>query len=481
MRILVGHIYHESNTFCPEMTRLDQFECFTGDRVPECVAGADVLRAAGAEVIPSVYAQRWSSGTVEKAAFDTFLGLLLEAARRERGRLDGVFLSLHGGMTVQDTGSGEYRILEALRREIGYDIPVAVSMDMHANLQPGIGRFANVLTGYHTAPHTDEEETQRKAARALLRLIRSGERVTPQFAHLPMLLVGERALSKDEPFRTLYAACEALEKDERILAATVFIGMAWSDTPNTAASVCVTPSAPEHAPFALEKARELGKTLFDRREECPYAHPAFEPDEAVRRALASPRAPVYLSDSGDNPTAGGVGDSTELLRLFAEDGSSRRVLFAPILDAAAYARAASKAEGEKFSLSVGTGREAWCRPITLEAEMIRRREILAPHGRSVAHVADAALIRCGSLDVALVDRQMAFTCMECFSCLEISPGDYDIVVLKMGYMFAEISSPCRENLMALTPGSTPLKITPEQYHRLKRPIWPLDEDVRLGF
>jgi len=416
---------------------------------------------------------------VEKAAFQYFLDTLLNAARREQGRLDGVYLSLHGGMTVEDVGSGEYRILEALRQALGDAIPIAVSMDMHANQKAGIENLANVMTGYHTAPHTDAEETQRKAARALLRLIDSGERVRPQLVRLPMLLVGERALSRDEPFHTLYAACETLEKDRRILAATVYVGMAWSDTAHTAASVCVTPSQVEHSQFAMDQALSLARYLFDHRNECPYAHPTFEPEDAVRRALLSTKAPLYLSDSGDNPTAGGVGDATMLLRLMLEKKPRQQVLFAPILDADAYARLSALPVGTKTTVSIGSGREPYCAGVTLDVELLAFREISGPHGMSVVRLADAAILRAGTIDIVLVNAQMAFTCMECFCSAGIRPEDYDIVVLKMGYMFAEISAPCKENIMALTPGSTPLKITAEQYHHLSRPIWPLDDDATI--
>lgn len=477
MRILAAHIYHESNTFCPEVTRLEEFECFGGQKLLDSLPGVDILQAAGAEVIPAVYAQRWSSGTVEKAAFQTFLDQLLSVTLKEQDTLDGIYLSLHGGMTVEGIGSGEYRILEALRQLLGDDLPITVSMDMHANLKSGIEKMANVITGYHTAPHTDAEETQRKAARALLRLIASAEKVHPQLIHLPMLLVGERALSRDEPFRTLYAACDDLEKDPRFLAATVFVGMAWSDTPNTTVSVCVTPSYAGTSDAAMEKARTLAQYLFEHRNECPYAHPSFEPEEAVRRALLSANTPLYLSDSGDNPTAGGVGDATVLLRLILEQKPRKRVLFAPILDAQAYKRLSGLRAGMQVTLQIGSQREPYCSPVFLDAQILAFRELSGPHGLSIVHLADAAILRTGTVDIILVNAQMAFTSMECFASAGVHPGDYDIVVLKMGYMYAEISAPCRENIMALTPGSTPLKITAEQYHHLPRPIWPLDEDA----
>ena len=479
MRIAVAHLYHESNTFCLEKTRLEDFEHLTGPAMLPCLPGVDILQEAGAEVIPTIYAQRWSSGTVEKQAFLTFEREILAVLAREKVKLDGVYLSLHGGMTVEDIGSGEYRLLKDIRAEVGDEVPIAVSMDMHANMHPGIEKLANVITGYHTAPHTDAEETQRKAARALLRLIASGERPHPVMVGLPMLLVGERALSRDEPFRTIYGRCDALEHDPRLLAATMFVGMAWSDTPHTAASVLVSPATPGEEAFARSEAEQMARWLFDKRDTCPYAHPSYLPEEAVRRALESRSAPLYLSDSGDNPTAGGVGDSTVLLRLMLAQATDKRILFAPLVDAEGWAAAVRHVDGETVEMAIGSGRNRDCAPVRLQATVLRRGDAMALHGLTVSKAADYVLLRHGRVDIVLVNRQMSFTGPECFASAGVDISDYDIVVLKMGYMFAEIAGPCRENIMALTPGCTPLLITADQYHHLSRPIWPLDEGVTM--
>lgn len=479
MRVLAAHVYHESNTFCLDKTRLEDFEIREGDAMLPILPGVDVLQAAGIEVVSSIYAQRWSSGTVEERALLCFEAKIVEALKWEAGKLDGIFLSLHGGMTVENAGSGEYHLLRCIRDVVGEELPIAVSLDMHANLQDGLGDMCNVLTGYHTAPHTDAAETQRKAAAGLVKLLESRQLPHPQVVRLPMLLVGERALSKDEPLRTIYARCKALEADDRILAATLFVGMAWGDTPNTTVTVAVSPAAPEHTGYALAQARELAQIMFSRRDECPYAHPSYMPEEAVRRALESPNAPLYLSDSGDNPTAGGVGDSTLLLRLMLEKNPAKRILFAPIFDGATYRAICGEKAGKKLHLRLGSGREPYCEAVEMDTELIHVRPVQAWHGSTLEPVANSALLRCGNIDVVLTDAQMAFTGPECFESAGVRVEDYGVVVLKMGYMFAEIAAPCRENIMAFTPGCTPLLITADQYCHLPRPIWPLDETAEL--
>ena len=477
MRIAVAHLYHESNTFCREKTCFQDFELLQGEAMLSALPGVEILQAAGAQVVPTLYAQKWSSGMVEETAFMEFENRILNRLAAEDGALDGIYLSLHGAMTVENVGSGEFHLLTRIRELLGEAIPIAVSMDMHANLPEGIEKLANVITGYHTAPHTDAEETQRKAVRALLRILESGEAVHPEMVTLPMLLAGERALSRDEPLRSIYARCGELEKDPRFLAATLFVGMAWSDTPHSRCSVLVTPSSMDSALMARKEALDMAAVLFAHRDECPYAHPTFEMEEAVRRALDSRNAPLYLSDSGDNPTAGGEGDTTCVLQEMMRLDPDKRVLFAPLMDDVHFSGISELAEGTECSLEIGTGRNRDCAPAAGRFKLLRKGEVLSWHGSTLSKAADFCLLRWHHLDVILVNRSMAMTGMECFESAGVSITDYAVVVLKMGYMYAEIARPCRENIMALTPGNTPLKMTAGQYQHLTRPIWPLDREV----
>lgn len=475
MRILVAHLYHESNTFSPALTQKDEFEVYRGEAVIENLAGCRALQEAGAEIVPTVYVSRWSSGTIAEDAYLAYEGEILDALRREKDAIDGIYLSLHGGMTVENIGSGEYRVLKDVRCVVGEEMPVAVSLDMHANNQSGIETLANVITGYHTAPHEDVEETQLSACRALVEMIRSGKRPHPEMVRVPMLLVGERAITSMEPLKTVFDRCIALESDPRIHAATLFVGMAWGDTPNTTVTVMVCPKDTADAAFAREEAVAIGEYLMAHRDECPYAHPSYPTEEAVARALASENSPLLLSDSGDNPTAGGVGCNTVLLRLIHDAKPEKKVLFAPVYDENVVKDLQNTPAGAKVTVSVGMHRDADSAPVELDAEIVRFGEIYAYHELVYEKKADFVMLRTGNIDVIVCDHQLSFTGMECFETAGVRPEDYDIVVIKMGYVMPELRPHCREMIMAFTPGCTPLTIRAEQYHNLPRPIWPLDE------
>ena len=73
----------------------------------------------------------------------------------------------------------------------------------------------------------------------------------------------------------------------------------------------------------------LAKKFWDVRNDFEFVAPTGTLEEALTKALASKVHPFFISDSGDNPTAGGAGDVTwtltEILKhpeFKKEDGPS---------------------------------------------------------------------------------------------------------------------------------------------------------------
>ncbi len=482
MRILVAHLYHESNTFSPIATLEEDFEICEGEAMIGKLYGCEVLEEEQVEIVPALYAARWSSGPVDEKAFLHLEDRILQKVAAEMECLDGIYLSMHGAMTVENIGSGEYRTLCDIRRIVGEEMPISVSLDMHANNPSGIENLANILYGYHTAPHVDVRETQHKAVRALLDLVRSRKKTHPAMARVPMLLIGERAITSAEPLKTVFDRCRELEADARLYSATLFVGMAWGDTPYSTVTAVVSPKQEEYREFAEEEAGKLADYLFAHREECAYAHPSYLPHEAVRRALESKNTPLFLSDSGDNPTAGGMGNNTVLLRLMIKAQlQKKRVLFAPIYDHHVVEKLKNLQAGQRIEVYIGMHEDDNSAPVMLDALFLRTGEVFAYHEASYEKMADYVMLRQDHIDVIVVDRQLSFTGMECFETAGVNVSDYDVVVLKMGYIFHELRKACKEMMMALTPGFTPLLITEDQYQHLPRPIWPLDDMGEGGF
>ena len=165
MRWLLAMIKHETNTFSPVPTPLERFfrgsaEPVSGDAAVALYGGTnsglagylDVARETGADVTIPVAAAAWPSGPATAETYRALCQPVLDELAR--GGYDAVLLDLHGAMVTSDLEDAEGDLLRRIR-EIAPDIPVAVTLDMHANLYDDMVRHATVISGYHTYPHVD--------------------------------------------------------------------------------------------------------------------------------------------------------------------------------------------------------------------------------------------------------------------------------------------------------------------------------------
>ncbi len=106
------------------------------------------------------------SGIVTDDAFETIGGMILGAAERQ-GPIDGVLLHLHGAMVTDSHEDGEGELLERLRRALGPDCPIVVTLDLHANVTQKMADHASALIAFRTYPHIDMYERAWQGAELL--------------------------------------------------------------------------------------------------------------------------------------------------------------------------------------------------------------------------------------------------------------------------------------------------------------------------
>ena len=133
------------------------------------VSGAiDVARAGGVELIPTAHAWGGVGPAIEDVAYRFFEDRILAGLRAERGRIDGVYLPLHGASITTASEDPEGDLLTAVRDEVGPDMPVVASFDLHAHTTRRIIAAADAILPYRTCPHTDFRATGQRAMTLLL-------------------------------------------------------------------------------------------------------------------------------------------------------------------------------------------------------------------------------------------------------------------------------------------------------------------------
>jgi microcystin degradation protein MlrC len=464
MRVAVGGIGHETNTFSPLFTGLQEFRVTQG---PEAVRGElwDRFRGDGVEFVPTLLAGAAPHGLIRR---DAYLPLKAELLERLEQALpvDGVYLSLHGAMEVEEIGDGESDLLGAVRRLVGPDVLISASLDLHGNIAPAVVESADLLTALRTAPHRDGEETR---ARALSRVIHCHrERIRPAAAmvKLPLLLPGEYAVTDVEPAQSLYALLTEVEAQPGMLDASLMIGCAWTDSPYT--SVAALAMAEADAELAHQHATRLAEAVWQQRAAFRPEVERVMPEEAVERALRASVRPVFISDSGDNVTAGAAGDLPLMAKHLLAAGAQDAVV-AGLADEAAIRRCAEAGVGARVAVTLGGKLDRLnAKPLAVTGTLRRLDPPEAP-SLAVLEVEGVTL-------VVTADRR-AFTSRRSFEAAGIEPQRHAVVVVKQGYLFPELREIAALALMALTPGFTDLRLERLPYRRVRRPIYPLDATV----
>ena len=434
-------------------------ELLTSDRYP-------FLGEFTAEFLPLLHASAIPGGPVSDAAYAQLKGEFLDRLQAALP-VDGLYLDLHGAMAVTGLEDAELDWVQAARSVVGPECLIAASMDLHGNVSRAFAQSVDMLTAYRTAPHVDILATRRKAVAMLITCLQRGQR--PHVAHLwvPLALPGERTSTAAEPAASLYAGLAVVDQVPGVLDASIFVGYVWADQARTGAAVTVSGFDPA---TAAQEAARLAQRYWDVRRQFTFAVPAASMDDCIHQALAASAATVFISDAGDNPTAGAVGDVPYSLARLLELDVPDAVL-AAIPDAQAVA--ACQAAGVGQTVRFGLGGRLDARhgpPLTVQGQVMRLVQ-----GDAVA--GSQAVLKVGGVQVILTERRKPFTTVADFAQVGIDPLAHKIVVVKLGYLFPELAAIAPLAFIALTPGASDLDIPRLPFHVIRRPIYPLDSEM----
>ena len=468
MRIAIGSLQCEGNSLTPVYTRFEDFDYAPGKAMYQKIKVMDYLAEKGAEVIPTIYAHALPGGAVIK---EDYLRLVSEIVDGIPCDVDGVWLYLHGAMCVQEIGSGEAYLLKKIREKIGFQIPISVAMDFHADNSDEIVELANCVTGFRTAPHQDHTETQLRAMRMLFDCIEKKILPKPVIERAAVVICGDAVQTALEPLKSIMAAAEEMEKTiPGMMCVQVFNGQPWIDEPYMGPNFVVThESDPE---IARDCAKKLAKMFYDARYDFKFLIEALEPEEAIRRAMEAEEAQVFLSDSGDNTTAGAAGDNAYMLNRLQKLGV-KNTLLAGIMDAAACDACYEAELGDTLTLTVGGSLAADSEKATITGKLIHRGDILSYHGDNGG---PSATLECGDITVVITRNRAAMCRPDIFESIDLDYSPFKIVVVKLGYLFPELAERAQRAILAFTPGASTERLEDMHMKNIRRPMFPLDDN-----
>lgn len=469
-RVAIAGFQHETNTIVPGETTFADF--MDGGGWPPLTRGAAVLdtfrplnipiggfiKAAEnkADLIPILWANAEPANRVTKDAFNRISGEIIEGVAAAAP--DALYLDLHGAMVMETCDDGEGELLRRLRARLP-DLPVAVSLDLHANVSDDLMRLADVITIYRTYPHLDMDATGARAWRLLAAMLDSGARPGKALRRVPFQIPLSAQCTDFGALNTLYGSLDRLPAKS---SADIALGFPLAEV-GDAHPVIVAYGENQSSADAV--ADDLFMRFTDQAAALP--NPLFEPVEAIRRGLsvARPGRPAVLADVQDNSGAGATSDTTGVLSSLISHGEGA-CLIGALCDAKAVQIAHQSGVGARIEIALGGAfGPSGVLPLTCEARVVAisdgRFVCTGAMQRDVAtDVGPSALLRISGgkaeVDVLITSRRHQAIDAEVFRHLGTEPTNYRLVTVKSTVHFrADFTPLAAEVIPVISPGYSP--------------------------
>lgn len=510
MRLIIGSLSHECNSFNNKRNKIDDARSLLYGKdiikyhkgIRTCVGGfIDVAEKEGVDVIPTLTVS-FPHWIITNEAYNFYKEKLLESISNA-GKFDGILLALHGSMVAEGIkdGDGEGEILRSVRKTVGEDIPIMNTFDLHSTVTKLKIASSNAIFGYDTNPHVDGFEKGVESAETMIRTLKGKINPTMAMARPDMIVPGVGcstwstrgnilpkvpllwdsvrmdAADRILPMAILFKLARLMEKNDKVLNVSVSGGFPFSDVKESGPSVTVVTD--NDLNLAEELAEEASNLMWNIREF--FIRELIPVDEAVDRALNS-EGPTALIDVSDDPGAGGVGDSTGVLKSLIDKKASNTAIV--IKDEEAVSRAVKSGVGETLKMEIGGKTDKRCgEPVETEVKVMKLstgKFIGAGpmrRGREI-DVGTLAVLRTGGVDVVVTQKRVAANDANLFRSVGIEPTEKKILTIKSTQHYRASYEPLVKEIIPVdAPGISPgnlLKIK-DWYKNVRRPIFPLDE------
>ncbi len=489
MRIAIGGISHETNSFCSGLTEVESFklgEWSEGQEIVQRHGGVrdysgGVLNAAerlGIEVVPTFTANAQPSGTISKRAYEQLSGQLL-AGLRSAGKVDGYCLTLHGAGVAEGIDDLEGALLTEIREMAGPELPIVVTLDLHGNLTQQMVDAATALVGVHLYPHSDMFERGQEAVELLRAIILGEAKPVMHLTTLPMMI--PTTTTNFGPGHEINQLCWKWEEEPGVLDCAFFHGFPTTDIPHPCVSVIVTTD--NDPTLAANIGHDVAEKIWNMREQFrPIPTP---PDEAFRQALATDGRPVIINETSDNPGGGAPEDATHLLRAML-DAKLEDACMGFMFDPETAAQAHKAGTGATINVRLGGKHEKLHgEPIEAEAyvKCLTDGKFIqqSPMGRGArVDLGPMARLIIGGIDVLVSSVRTQTLDPEVFLLHGIDVTRYKIVAIKSSNHFRAGFEPIAHKIIRVdTPGLVSVDLSSFPYERIAHPVWPLDENAAM--
>lgn len=447
IKIAVGGISTECSTYSTVYQNESDFVSLQGQVLLDFIGFP--FDDYGIETYPIFFNRSVPSGPIESQYFrqtkDKFIAEL-----ESLGTLDGAILIMHGAIFVDDIDDPEGEWIEAVRDVVGEDCIISVSFDLHGQMTDKIVNNIDAFAAYRTAPHIDVEETYKRASKMLADALTSKQRPIVLWSPIPVLVSGEMSSTFVEPCQSIYKNLELMDQRQDIIDSNLMVGYVWADTQRAAASAVVTCT---NKNAGTEVCKIIANLYWDSRQQLKFDMRSGDISSAIN---SIPKNFSIIADSGDNPTAGGVGDRADILEAVLRK-KIEHVLFAGIASESAYNELK---KGNKFNIggSFGGGGPN----LELDADEFYFED-------------QCAIVRVQNITIVVSKKRRPFHNLADFEKLSINLKNYHLLVVKSGYLSPDLQGLSCPSFMALSNGAVNQDLKNIENQHRKKPTFPFQE------
>ena len=489
-KVLTAEVAHETNTFSRIATDEQAFRngyflvgddaiAARGNHNTELAGFLDIAKKYSWRLDHILSANAGPSGKVTTAAFDWLVDPIVAAAKS--CNYDGILLGLHGAMVADFCEDGEGELLQRLRKVAGAEVPIAITLDLHANVTVKMCELANIIVSYKTYPHIDMRDRARQAGEILQRSLTGEISPTTIRAHRPMLEEVNGARTDVGPMITRIESAKAWEQRPDVFAVSINGGFANADIAEVGPTVLVTAEGnpDEHRAFA----ESLADDIWDHRHEVLNDYIDVDSAAAVAKQFNSVSGPLVIADYADNPGGGAYGDSTKLLRALLEADVSD-ACFGPMVDGATVQLLLQHEVGAKVPVKLGgkIDPEFGGEPLELVVELLRKSDgHYVGGGKMIGGLqlsfGPTAVVSVGGIEVLITTVAQQLLDLAQFKSFGINPHSKQIVAIKSMQHFRDDFEPIAGRVIVCDSGALcTLDYQKLPYRNVKRPIFPLDQE-----
>jgi microcystin degradation protein MlrC len=495
MRFLIAQLSHETNTFSPVPTPLARFSRdgkapLTGEAAiahyrgtGTCMGGfLEIAAGVGAEIVVPIAASAPPSGPVARDAYEHCASAITDAVAK--GGFDGLMLDLHGAMVAEPAEDGEGELLRRIRA-IDKTTPIALALDMHANIYDDIVRLSTLIAGYHLYPHTDMAETARRAGSLLVRSIRGEVRPTMAWANVPMLPHVMAEGTHQAPNKQLQELAAEWERSGAALSASLFVGFSHADIREAGLSAVVVTDGDEAG--ARRMVDELLRRAWEARRDFVFRVEPLRESLARAKAMPAEKEPIFLLDHYDNCASGGTMDTTRVLGEIMREGLED-VAFFGIYDPAAVEVAIAAGVGARIKLEIGGKLEMPALrmpnpPLAVEG-IVKTISIGSFTSRSASNrgmrviLGPTVVLDTGKIEIVLLSKHVEPNSADVLRVLGIDPQRKRYVAIKSRVHWrADLGKLAGAVVECAGLGVCTSDYGEITFKNVRRPIYPLDPDT----